>query len=233
MRAPSLIKPERLVLWDIDGTLLHCGSDGKKALNQAFLELFDVDNAFETAAIGGAMDGALIDAIFRAHGIHEAEIDSFVDHYRGVLVKILEANAEKQILPGVEPLLQALHQDSRIINALLTSNLAVGAHAKLDAFQLRSYFELGAYGDELGDKWDAAHRCIEMAQQQFGTIFPLRNIFLIGDSCYDIMTAKECGITSIAVATGWADAPSLKACEPDYFFDNLAEFHQIQSILLP
>jgi phosphoglycolate phosphatase-like HAD superfamily hydrolase len=143
----------------------------------------------------------------------------------------LEQNNDKRVLPGVLELLDLLNHHPKVINALLTSNLKVGAHSKLNALGLGGYFDMGGYGDEPGDKWDAAERCIELAEHQNGTLFQREKIFLIGDSCYDIIAANKCGIMSIAVATGWADADSLQGCHPDYFFPDLSDTKRVLSII--
>lgn len=226
------MKADRLVLWDIDGTLLHCGSDGKKALNHAFHELYGIADAFEQAAIGGAMDSALINHVYETHGIDALKKNQFQERYRTALKEILSQNQEKRVLPGVLRLLNQLTQDSSVVNALLTSNLQIGAQTKLDAFDLKQFFPIGGYGDETGEKWDVANRCIETAERELDTIFQRNNIFLIGDSCYDIATARECGIKSIAVSTGWADEESLRRCKPDYFFPDLTQTDQILSVIM-
>lgn len=226
------MKVDRLVLWDIDGTLLHCGSDGKKALNHAFHELYGIADAFEHAAIGGAMDSALINHVHETHGIDELRKAQFQERYRAALEEILSQNQEKKVLPGVLGLLNHLNQEPSVVNALLTSNLQVGAQTKLDAFDLKQFFLIGGYGDEPGEKWDVANRCIESAEREFHTNFRRDKIFLIGDSCYDITAAKVCGIKSIAVSTGWADAESLNRCKPDHFFSDLTQTDQILSVLM-
>lgn len=225
------MKADRLVLWDIDGTLLHCGSDGKYALNRAFSELYGIANAFDQALIGGAMDSALIEGVHKANGVENPDIKKFSENYRLALIEILDKNKDKRVLPGVVELLDTLNRDPRVINALLTSNLLVGAHSKLEALGLKSYFDIGGYGDGPGDKWDAAERCIQLAERQSGTNFQRKKIFIIGDSCYDIIAAQKSGIMSIAVATGWADAQSLQSCHPNYYFADLSDTNRVLDII--
>lgn len=221
----------RLILWDIDGTLMHCGSDGTKALNRTFAELYDINDAFEKASIGGAMDYTIIHDIMETFRIDAGDFFKITEHYREVLGDILLQNQEKRVLPGVIPLLSAIENQPRSLNALLTSNLQIGAETKLKSVGLSNYFKIGGYGDEPGEKWHAAERCIQTAEDHMKTTLSRQEIFLFGDSIYDLDCAKRLGIRSVAVATGWAEEKKLLACKPDYFFKDLTETHQVLKVL--
>ena len=78
---------EKLILWDIDGTLLHCGSDGRKALNRTFLELYGIEDAFGSSDIGGAMDSMILDGIMKSHAIEKKELPTVIEHYQKVLAE--------------------------------------------------------------------------------------------------------------------------------------------------
>jgi phosphoglycolate phosphatase len=222
---------DSLVFWDIDGTLMHCGSDGKKALNSTFSELYGIADAFGEAPIGGSMDSAVIGGIMEAFGIAQDELARIHDRYRQLLTRILREDTQKQVLPGVITLLEKIDRDPMYRSALLTSNLKVGAYAKLESVGLCSYFEFGGFGDEPGEKWDAAEKCISLAEEKYSTIFPREKIYLIGDSCYDVSCARRLGIQSVAVATGWVPGEQLLASGPDHFFENLAETERVLKVI--
>jgi phosphoglycolate phosphatase-like HAD superfamily hydrolase len=221
---------DRLVFWDIDGTLMHCGSDGKKALNSTFHELYGIEDAFGCVPIGGSMDSVLIKVIMESFGIMQDDLARIHDRYRQILTQILDKDTKKQVLPGVITLLETIGNDPLYRNALLTSNLKIGAYAKLESVGLRSYFEFGGFGDEPGEKWDAAEKCIGLAEKKYNTVFSRGQIYLIGDSCYDVSCAKRIGVQSVAVATGWVPREQLLASEPDYFFENLAETDRVLKV---
>ena len=222
---------DRLIFWDIDGTLMHCGSDGRKALNRTFYELYGIIDAFRMADVGSSMDFMLISGIMANFGIDQEDLFSIMKHYREVLIEILEENNTKRVLPGVVSVLDAIDKHPHSINALLTSNLRIGAEAKLNSVGLYSYFNLGGFGDDPGEKWDAANRCISYAEKQYNTFFPREQIYLIGDSTYDIYSAQKMGIKSIAVATGWVNHETLISCNPDYFFSDLSNTNQVLEAL--
>jgi phosphoglycolate phosphatase len=224
------MRKDCLVFWDIDGTLMHCGSDGKKALNSTFHELYGIEDAFGCAPIGGSMDAVLIGGIMESIGIARDELPRIHDRYRRILTQILDEDTQKQVLPGVITLLKMIGDDPMYRNALLTSNLKIGAYAKLESVGLRGYFEFGGFGDEPGEKWDVAERCIGLAEEKYNTVFSREQIYLIGDSCYDVSCARRIGVQSVAVATGWVPRDQLLASEPDYFFENLAETDRVLKV---
>ena len=217
----------KLILWDIDGTLIHCGSDGRKALNRTFLELYKIEDAFGSSDIGGSMDYMILDSIMGSHGIAKDRLPAIILHYQRVLEDILNNNKEKRVLPGVRTILEAVRRSGSAENALLTSNIRVGAMTKLDSVGLGHYFKSGGFGDEPGEKWDAANTCILEAEELYDTVFFKDQIYLIGDSVYDMLCAKKIGIMSVAVGTGWADEESLLACDPDYYFPDLSDTDRV------
>ena len=96
---------------------------------------------------------------------------------------------------------------------------------------LSRYFDFGGFGDEPVEKWDVAEQCIWLAQEKYGTVFSREQIFLVGDSDYDIASAQKIGIKSVAVATGWVSQERLLESKPDYFFENLSETQQVLKVL--
>jgi phosphoglycolate phosphatase-like HAD superfamily hydrolase len=221
----------KLILWDIDGTLMHCGSDGRLALNRTFRERYGIEDAFDAAPIGGAMDSIVLRNILDTYQIKHDDLDAVIDHYSDVLAEILAANSHKRVLPGIRSILEAVDRHPQRVNALLTSNLKIGARTKLRSVGLDGFFELGGFGDRPGEKWDAAKLCIEEAETRYKNRFAPNDIILIGDSCYDVICAKELGVCSIAVATGWADAADLMRCDPDHFFSDLGDTKRVLDIL--
>ncbi|MDO4553121.1 MAG: hypothetical protein Q4C22_06245, partial [Bacillota bacterium] len=130
----------KLIFWDIDGTLLHCGDDGRRALNRAFFQLYGVEDAFAAANIGGAMDHAILTGILAAIGAGPEELPKVEAAYGEALWTVLGEDRKKRVLPGVEALLSAIHQAPGTHNALLTSNLRLGSALKLSSLGLEKWF---------------------------------------------------------------------------------------------
>jgi phosphoglycolate phosphatase-like HAD superfamily hydrolase len=221
------ISGKKLILWDIDGTLMHCGADGTRALNEAFLKLYGVEDAFTKAGIGHAMDSVILDRIMESNGFAKDGLDRVKVEYITALDSILSRNPNKRILPGVRELLEHIDGSESSFNALLTSNLRIGAETKLRSVGLDTFFKVGGFGDDYGEKWDAALKGIREAEDYYSVKFDKENIYIIGDSIYDIECARKIGAVSIGVATGWAEYGMLKNKEPDYLYEDLSDWKQL------
>jgi phosphoglycolate phosphatase-like HAD superfamily hydrolase len=218
---------KKLILWDLDGTLMHCGADGTKALNETFRRLYGVEDAFSKAGIGHAMDAVILDRIMEINKLDKSELEKVKEEYIVILNGILNRNPDKRILPGVRELLEHIHGSQSSYSALLTSNLRIGAETKLKSVGLDRYFHVGGFGDDYGEKWDAALKGIRDAEDRYGVKFENENIYIIGDSIYDIECAKRIKVVSIGVSTGWAEYEMLKNKEPDYLYEDLSDWKKI------
>lgn len=218
---------KKLILWDLDGTLMHCGADGTKALNETFRKLYGVEDAFSKAGIGHAMDAVILDRIMESNKLDKRELEKVKGEYIVILDEILSRNPDKRILPGVRELLEHIHVSAGSYSALLTSNLRMGAETKLKSVGLDRYFHVGGFGDDFGEKWDAALKGIREAEDHFGVKFENENIYIIGDSIYDIECAKRIEVVSIGVATGWVEYEMLKNKEPDYLYEDLSDWKKL------
>lgn len=133
----------------------------------------------------------------------------------------------REFFPGIPELLEHIKHSSNSFNALLTSNLRIGAETKLKSVGLEHYFHVGGFGDYFGEKWHAAEEGIKEAENYFKVCFSRENIYLIGDSAYDIECAKRLGIKSIGVATGFIDYDVLLSHKPDYIYEDLSNWDQL------
>ncbi len=217
----------KLILWDLDGTLMHCGADGTRALNETFRRLYGLDEAFSKAGIGHAMDAVILDRIMEKNNLDKEELDQVKKTYIEILEFILSRNPLKRVLPGVRELLEYISASENIFNALLTSNLRTGAETKLKSVGLDEYFPVGGFGDDYGEKWDAALKGIREAENYYGRSFGKENIYIIGDSIYDIECAKRIGVISIGVSTGFAEYELLERTGPDYLYRDLSQWETL------
>src|SRR4051812_441505 len=147
----------RLILFDIDGTLVLTGGAGGRAMSSAFAELFGIPGAFEGMPMAGRTDTWILSDALTAHRI--STDDPRVDAYRDVYVRHLlreiavkPAAARHGVLPGVRDLLDALSQRDDVFLALLTGNYETSARIKLEHFDLWRYFSCGAFGDAAPDR---------------------------------------------------------------------------------
>lgn len=221
----------RLVLFDIDGTLIDSGGAGTRALELAIMELFSINNAFKDISMAGKTDKMIIKEGLRKHGIPaDGNISSVISAYlRHLKREIL--NERKHVKPGMHELLQKLRYRDDICIGLLTGNLEEGARIKLEPFKLNQYFPSGAFGSDDEDRNNllpiAVRRFVEMLQINFD----IRDCIIIGDTPRDVECAHIYGAKCFGVATGPYTIDDLLQAGADYAVRDLSEQDPLLQIL--
>lgn len=220
----------RLLLFDIDGTLVLTGGAGKRAISRAFHELFGVSNAFAGVPMAGRTDRYLVERALERSGL-PVTADSLARVRERYLARLADAIHEpaqgaKAMMPGVTPLLDALEARGAHC-ALLTGNYAGGARIKLEHFDLWRRFAWGAFGDDHADR-DEIARAAMSAAPGHGVVLPdPSHAVVVGDTPFDVTCARAAGARVIAVATGGHGVNELRACEPDAVFDDLSDLDAV------
>ncbi|MEZ5404701.1 MAG: HAD hydrolase-like protein [Verrucomicrobiia bacterium] len=218
-------QPNKLLLWDIDGTLLTTGSAGEYALIQALKNHFEIDSKLEGIEIAGRTDKGIAMEILRKYDLPETleNVTRFLDGYIEELQHWLPKRQETgRILEGVKTILDLAHERPDIAQGLLTGNLQKGAHLKLEHYQMMHYFEFGAFSDDHHDRNQLPAYAKQRAEEKFQTHFTPENIFVIGDTPHDIACGKTIGAKTIAVATGRFSLEELKKHQPTAFFSDFS-----------
>jgi phosphoglycolate phosphatase-like HAD superfamily hydrolase len=215
----------RVVLIDIDGTLMHSGRAGVRGMNAAFLRLYGVTGALDQVSLAGRTDRAIIGDVLRGLG-HQVS-DEAVRALREAYLEHLAAEMSKpvagaELLPGVTDLLDALEARGDIAVGLLTWNFERGAAIKLGYFQLWSRFAFGAFGDEHVDRRDLVPVARAHAARA-GADVPVDRVVVIGDTPLDVDCARAHGATSVGVATGPFSRADLAGAQADLVLDTLAD----------
>lgn len=214
----------RVLLFDIDGTLIQSGGAGLRGMTRAFAELFRIDNAFEGLTLAGMTD----ELIFRNAcaqtwlRFSDAAHEAFKERYFRTLGEEIQApGPAKRVLPGVIPLLENLQQRNDVNLGLLTGNYAISAEIKLAHFDLFKYFEFGAFGDDSRDRDALLPYAIARYRQKASPSDGECDVWIIGDTPKDIQCARPHGASALAVATGDYSAEVLRANHPDALLPNL------------
>jgi phosphoglycolate phosphatase len=221
MRAAS-----RLVLFDIDGTLIQTGRAGLRGMNAAFRRLHGRDDALNGISFAGRTDRAIVADAFQAMGVEaDAETtDALRDAYlRHLLEEIGKPVPDSRVLPGVHESLEALEAKSDIALGLLTGNYRRGAAIKLGHFGLWDRFRFGAFGDEHTDRRELVPVALEAAEHAIGVRLPASRAIVIGDTPLDVDCAHAHGAVAVAVATGPFSREELAAHNPDLLLETLED----------
>lgn len=214
----------KLLLWDIDGTLITTQRAGRRALTRTLKVIFSIDSDLAFLDMAGRTDPFIIQQIFKQFGITPTEkaTHDFFEAYFGLLREELAASGGGTH-PGILEALEAARQRSDISQGLLTGNLEQGAKIKLVQYDLWRYFEFGAFGNDGPTRNDLGPQALRRASKLHGVTFALHNVFVIGDTPHDIACGKALGAKTIAVATGGATLEELQACQPTAALPDLSD----------
>jgi phosphoglycolate phosphatase-like HAD superfamily hydrolase len=210
----------RLVLFDIDGTLISDGGASREAFKTALLEIFDYRGDVRRYDFSGRTDPQIAHMVLRDAGWNEREIDDRLPRLWDRYVAGLSQHERSRVreLPGVRALLDALRTDHRVTLALLTGNIEAGARLKLAGPALNDYFPFGAFGSDSPRRDELPPIAMRRAEEFCGHEFHGRDVVIIGDSIYDIRCGTPHAATTIAIASGKTPAEKLRAENPDHFF---------------
>ncbi len=208
-----------VVLFDIDGTLIHTHGAGRRAFAEVLGSQFGLPDATRGVSFAGRTDRDICGEIFRAHHLPDSAWDVFAARYLQQLQSALQHRAG-EVLPGVAELIRGLEElPQRPKLALLTGNLEKGAELKLRSVGLWRHFAFGAYGDQWTDRDDVAREALSIAQAHCGVAAD--HLLVIGDTPRDIQCARAIGARVLAVATGECTLEELARHEPDALLPDL------------
>ncbi|UCH80931.1 MAG: haloacid dehalogenase-like hydrolase [Nitrospiraceae bacterium] len=221
----------KLVLYDIDGTLITAGGAGTRSLNRAFFNLFGISEAFSTISMAGKTDPQIMREGLKLHGIDhlDGNVDRMIEKYLLYLTEEIN-NPMRQIMPGIRESLDLFRSHNMTIG-LLTGNLEKGAEIKLGPFGIFDYFTSGAFGSDHEDRDELLPIAIEKYKKQ-GLKFSPGDCYVIGDTPRDVQCAKIHDAHCIAVATGPYSVEDLRNTEADIVFESLADVNACYSFIV-
>jgi len=213
----------RLVLFDIDGTLLHTGGAGIRAFARAFATEFGVADGTERLKFAGRTDVSLVREFFTLQHIEPSpeNFDRFFASYVRWLREII-TECHGGACPGVPEFYQSLRdQPEPPLTGLLTGNIKQGARIKLERFDLWKWFPFGAFADDHEDRDQIAAAALRRGSQQCGRELRGEEVLVIGDTPLDIRCGRAIGAKVLAVATGGASLQELERHNPDWAVPDL------------
>jgi phosphoglycolate phosphatase-like HAD superfamily hydrolase len=225
----------RLVLFDIDGTLVLTGGAGLRAMNRACGDIAGHDNALADIPVAGRTDRIILTDIVTKLG-RELDEDLLAELRRRYLLHLREeiqlpGRGVKAVMPGVRELLDALSAREDVFLGLVTGNFEEGARIKLGHFDLWRYFRCGAYGDDSADRNALVPFARERARQLGLPDLSAEHILVVGDTPHDVACAHAVGALPVGVATGGFSVDQLRTSGADIVFQDLSETGAFMALL--
>jgi phosphoglycolate phosphatase-like HAD superfamily hydrolase len=216
----------RILVFDIDGTLLLSGGAGARALDRAFHERLGVPEAMKGIHPDGLTDYDIIRRMGErtlGRALEEEEAQAIRDRYAFYLKDELARSGGFRVLPGVKALLDRLRREKDLLLGLATGNFETTGRMKLAHGGLDGYFRFGGWGSDSIDRAALTRIGIERGRALAGGSVLEGGVYLIGDTVHDIRCGREAGARVIAVASGSTPAETLRAMDPDFLFDDLTD----------
>jgi phosphoglycolate phosphatase len=215
----------KLILFDIDGTLVHTGHAGTQAFKKTFATEFDLHHGAEKMKFAGRTDVSLVREFFKIHALPETpeHFMQFFERYVFYLDHVL-AHTDGKVCHGVPEFIRDLQAlPNPPVLGLLTGNIQLGAELKLRRFGLWEHFHFGGFADDHEERDHIAAAALERAKRVLGKNLKPQEIVVIGDTQFDIRCGKFIGAKVLAVATGGATLEELKKHKPDWAVEDLTQ----------
>ncbi|GAA1793307.1 haloacid dehalogenase-like hydrolase [Luedemannella flava] len=218
---------DRLVLWDIDRTLIKTGGVTVDIFRAAFREVTGEDLT-HLPDLGGRTDHDLITEALTAQGIAPDEAlirQFFVALTEGLRSRRDDIVASGCVLPGAGAALAAFAEVPKLVQSVVTGNVRETAYEKLSMFGLtdRIDFAVGGYGCDDGRRATLVRLAVERASQAYGRGYAGDRVIVIGDTPHDIVGAHANGVRAIGVATGRSTTDDLVAAGADMVLASLVD----------
>ena len=224
----------RLILFDIDGTLLK----GRRRLRAWFKEsleaVYGSAGNIDGHSFSGKTDPQIVAELMSGAGLPADLVARRLPRLKEVYLRRLEEELEVtdlELLPEVRALLARLEEIEEVTVGLLTGNWEGGARCKLSRLGLNRFFEFGAFGDDRADRTDLPPVALRRAARARGRSFTARETLIVGDSPLDVACARAHGIRAAAVTTGYTGLDQLEASGADWILSDLGEIGRIHPAL--
>lgn len=227
---------KRLILFDIDETMIYSDGVGRRAMEAALKQVFTEQLCAQGHNMSGKTDPQICYELLTTLGYTREQVDEKLPLAFKIYVELLEMEIEKAsrygLHTGVVELIKELEAHPECFLGLLTGNIEKGARLKLQRLDLNSYFIFGAFGCDSADRMDLPLFAHKRAEEVFAQAFGRDEIVIIGDAVNDVLCAKGYGVKSIITATGKTTKETLAALSPDYLFDSLADTQAVMAAIL-
>lgn len=230
--------PRRLILWDIDGTLLTTGPAGRFALEEGARRAAGLE-AVPHVVMSGKTDPLIVRELLAAAGLTQREVDQLVPAALTEAELVLAAESgrirrEGTVHPGVRELLGALSGVEGVRQSLLTGNIAPNALVKVRAFGLDRYLDhdVGAYGTDHPERDGLVPIALDRARERRGETYLPDEVWVIGDTARDLSCARAGDVRCLIVGTGHDGFDAVRTLDADALFEDLADTDLVLKLLV-
>ena len=230
----SLKMMHRIILFDIDGTLVS-GGPAKSAFVDAMSGTYGTAGDFENVSFAGKTDPQIVRELLINSGMSRDEVASGLEELFDRYLAYLEVRLPKNpvtVLPGVRELLDELSRYDDVGLGLLTGNVAEGARLKLSSGDLWEWFDFGSYGSDHENRDELPAIAVSRACDLWGEIVTTDQAIVVGDTPRDVQCGQVGGTKTMAVATGSFTVEELRACSPDYVLEDFSSTAVVIDLLL-
>ncbi len=224
----------KLLLFDIDGTLILSGGAGLRAMNKAFAQLYGIENALDGLSLSGRTDDKIMMDAYERAGMEFSydELARFKSVYFDKIKDEIQVNGtSKRMMPGIKNLMPALAERIDVHMGLLTGNWENSGRTKIDFFGLNDYFPFGAFSDDSSNRNELVPVALSRFKERMHVELDPRDVYVIGDTPADIQCAKPHGVVSVAVAAASHSIDILQPFEPDVLLSDLSDTEAVLNLL--
>jgi phosphoglycolate phosphatase-like HAD superfamily hydrolase len=226
----------RLVLFDIDGTLLTDRGAAREAYGIALEAVYGYREDLSRYDFSGRTDPQITFMVLRDAGFPDEAIEAKLPQLWSAYLEALARNAARpdqvHVLPGIRELLDALIVHDEVVLGLLTGNIERGARLKLGGAGLNEFFPFGAFGSDSMHREELPPIAVERASEFCGRRFAASDVVILGDSIYDVRCGVPHDATTIAIASGKTSAETLQAENPTHFFADACDRDAVMKAIL-
>ncbi len=224
---------KKLVLFDIDKTLIKSSKGHNIAFSKAFKKVYGIDTNIDIINHHGMTDQQIIIEVLKKNGLDEREINLKLEECMKAMITSFDKfinNDEIIVLDGVQELLKELDKHN-ILMGLVTGNLEPIARGKLKKVGLNHYFKIGGFGNDDINRTNLVKIAIRRAEENFNFQFD-NNVFLLGDAPQDMGAGKKVGVTTIGITTGIYPKEQLENAGADFVLKDLKDTNKLLKIIL-
>jgi phosphoglycolate phosphatase len=226
---------KKYLFFDIDGTLIHAGGAGRRALNAALAEIAVDDGILKGISFAGKTDRQIVLSALRGAGFASGDLPGLLARTLDSYLAHLAGNLEKQPVrayPLVRELLRACRRRSDLELALLTGNIPAGARLKLESAGLWDFFSWGVFGDHSEMRVELAKEAFRRLAAGNGRLQP-RDIFVIGDTSADIECGRAIQATTVAMISDFEPEATLRDAAPDFLLSDFRPLFDLWRLPAP